>query len=144
MANYLKKKFQMLLKEDENEPEVLLKEQTAVLRCPMHCKEGCPREVKKFITKWKGVTSVNIEDMKELETNALVTVQGNFDVQKLVDCLWTKKNKRVEIESSSSNNPDTNDNILPIGEDIHDNVGGGGGNDDNNNNGDKIKNKRLE
>ncbi|TXG56023.1 hypothetical protein EZV62_017336 [Acer yangbiense] len=99
--------------EHDNEPEVLLKEQTVVLRFSLHCREGCLREVKKFITERKGVTSVNIEEMDEM--NALATVQGNFDVQKLVDSLRTKKSKRVEIVSLSSENPDTDDNVPPIG-----------------------------
>ncbi|KAK1552278.1 hypothetical protein Q3G72_013661 [Acer saccharum] len=123
--------------EHDNEPEVVLKEQTVVLRFSLHCREGCLREVKKFITERKGVTSVNIEEKDEM--NALATVQGNFDVQKLVDSLRTKKSKRVEIVSLSSENPDTDDNVPPISDDVHDNAGGGGNNSDNE---EEIKNIR--
>ncbi|KAK4841981.1 hypothetical protein QYF36_013649 [Acer negundo] len=131
----------LIKKFHKNEPEVLLQEQTVVLRFSVHCKEGCLREVKKFITKRKGVTSVNIEEMNE--TNALATVQGNFDVQKLVDSLWKEKSKRVDIVSPSSDNQDTDDNVPPVGDDIHDNDSDGGSDNDNDNESDEeIKNIR--
>ncbi|KAK1550697.1 hypothetical protein Q3G72_023338 [Acer saccharum] len=98
MATSLVKIFQSLLcKEHDNEPEVL-KEQTLVLLFNKN-RKGCARNVKKFITKWKGVTSVNID-----ETKGWATVQGNFDEKKLVKGLW---NARIAVKIVSSDNPDT-------------------------------------
>ncbi|XWS43560.1 hypothetical protein CRYUN_Cryun16bG0114500 [Craigia yunnanensis] len=75
-------------KPEEKKPP---KESTVVLKIRTHC-DGCIRKIRRIISKFDGVQSVNVDGAKDL-----VTLKGAMDVKNLVPYLKEKLKRSVDV-----------------------------------------------